>query len=172
MSNLLLNTSDLANAYWTKTNVTAANSAATTDPDGGTDADLIEETATAGSIEHAVSRFISLIVGAEYTFSCFLKADDFSTPRLYVYDGVDRAAATFNLTNGTFSSVTGSAKIGTAGSGWYRCFVTGIIRTAGTTVAVRTRFGVGTLGVGLWAYGLSLVRTNTLSSRRVIFVRR
>ena len=129
---------DFSNAYWSKTNVTI-DADAEIAPDGRQTADGIRETTTSG--EHRVSRSYSFAGGdTYYTFSVFAK---YGGRPLNLFSSTSsrfEVNSTFDLEAGTVSVVTGTASIEAFPSGWYRCSVTGVSASSGTsTVYYRHR---------------------------------
>ena len=153
--NLLLNNVDLSNASWTKTNVSVtANN--TTAPDGTVTAALIANNSTNGN--HQVSQSTVVSTGNPWTISVYAKMNTCRYMILTTTSGTEQAS--FDLQAGTVFS-TGvqatSAGIVSAGSGWYRCWVT-ITAPAGTSFHLRLSEDGSTVsyagsGVSLWVWG-------------------
>lgn len=140
-ANLILQSANLADAAWTKSNVTV-NAGATSAPDG---------TVTAGKVIGAAgssgSRFIASSAGnvsnAVVTGSIFVKAAEYSKFRLNlsnfatdsrgVYIDVATASIYQTDTNGPdFTNISGSVE--NYGNGWYRCTVSATKGTANAVV--------------------------------------
>ena len=120
--NQLSYTSDLSNAYWTKTAVTLTQNAGTA-PDGTNTANkIIETTATSG---HWVKAAFNITASTTYTMSGYFKASGRNYVAL-IDDDSGVHTAYFNLSNGTLVSQSGftSTSITSVGNGWYRCSVT------------------------------------------------
>ena len=133
--NLLTYSEEFDNAAWVKTNATAANTSATTDPLGGTTAEII--TALAGTAGKFVRQ--NLIVPSNVTFSVYAKADTQRYIQL-MSDGDTEAYANFDLQAGAGQTGTKGTKttssITDVGNGWYRCVATFTGATAGVSARV------------------------------------
>lgn len=167
-TNYALRSQEFDNASWVKTRASvSANTLAA--PNGSTTADTLIEDATASSTHYA---FLSNLVSTPntvYTFSVYAKTKERSQIRLYVQEGAAGAGffyAYFDVTAGTvLTSTQGgtgqllATSITSVGSGWYRCTVTGIYGTTGTTLdafvqlavgGTATYSGNGTSGLYIW----------------------
>ena len=145
----------LNNAAWSKLNSTVtANSAIS--PDGYQNADKLVDNSTSGT--HVAFQVYAFTSAVSHTISVFAKAAEITSINIFNNAAVG-FDATFNLTNGTVTSVAsgGTATINAYGNGWYRCAVTA---TAAVTSA-NTQFrlvksgntsyvGNGTDGLLLW----------------------
>ena len=115
--NLLTYSNDFSNAAWSKTRITITGGQA--DKDGGTDAFLLNSTATAQSsviIQYYVSSDVA-------TRSVYAKAGSVNFIALFT---TNNQSAYFDLSNGTIGTTTSGiiyAKIESAGNGWYRCSI-------------------------------------------------
>ncbi|QIE87969.1 DUF2612 domain-containing protein [Pseudomonas nitroreducens] len=170
-ANLILQSANLADAAWTKSNVTVTAGAALA-PDG---------TMTAGKVIGASgssgSRFIASTAGnvsnVVVTGSIFIKAAEYSKLRLNlsnfatdsrgVYIDVATASIYQTDTNGPdFSNISGS--VVNCGNGWYRCTVTAMKGTANTVVRLAldpkdnsgASAGDGTSGFYAWGGQLEI----------------
>jgi hypothetical protein len=165
--NLLTYTEQFDNAAWTRNNVTAANTTATTDPIGGTAADALIETGGTG----AQSAYITITLPAlSHTMSVYCKANQRTWAYVRLTTTVFSAGqgAFFNLANGTVGTVESgvTASIADAGNGWWRCFVT-ITTTAGSwSPCVNVAAGdnnwayTGLNGNGIYIWGADLRLTS------------
>jgi hypothetical protein len=172
-TNLALYSEEFNNAYWATLNTTvSANSTATLDPMGGNNADKFIATTTNGV--HILSR--SGFTSGAYSFTVYAKAAEESTMSLWLRNA--SVGATFDLSNGTVSSITvTSASITSVGNGWYRCFV--YDSTAGTTAHIYGRGGTSYAGNGVdgfyifgaqleaGAYPTTYIPTTSASATRV-----
>jgi hypothetical protein len=121
-ANLLLRSTEISNASWSKTDATVSADA-TTAPDGTLTADkLIEGSATS---EHMTSQS-AVTTAAAHTFSIFAKAGERTF--IMLYHAQSTSARVFDLSAGT---VGGTAGLGTPTTstiealpdGWYRCAI-------------------------------------------------
>jgi hypothetical protein len=156
-TNLALYSNDFTNLVWNKyeTSITANNA---TSPDGTLNASkLVLSTA---SDSHTLAY---ITTGFQNTFSIFVKASGYNTITL-LYT-VHNSRATFNLSSGTISEITGTItpQIQNLGNGWYRCSVSTslILHTEirvyginGSSFADRNIAGNGTSG--FYIYGAQL----------------
>lgn len=128
--NLLTYTEQFDNAAWTKLNISAANTTVTTDPLGGTTADVI--TVTGGSTVHNITAAtFTISSGSVYTLKVYAKA---GTHNYFRHGQVTGSAWPapgtwwWDLSNGTFNGSLGSGwsnqSITSVGNGWYLCQVT------------------------------------------------
>jgi len=130
-SNGLQYSEDFSNAYWTKTNVTVETDANIA-PDGNTTADIMRET-TANS-EHRIARSSSFGGGGDsYTFSVFAKSGGRKLNLFSATSSRFEVNATFDLDAGTVSTVTGTASIESYPNGWYKCSVSGVSSSSGSS---------------------------------------
>ena len=122
-----------------------------TSPEGVDNAYRYEENSDTG--QHFVRKTISMTSGTTYTASAFVKADEITSVRLGSSSVANwNASATFNLSNGSVSSGTGT--IEDYGNGWYRCIVTAACTTTATIgLEITTSSGAGSSGDGLYIYG-------------------
>lgn len=117
--NLLQQSEDFSNTYWTKSNTTISIDT-TTAPNGTLTADkLVENTA---NTDHRINSTFSATIGTSYTTSIYLKSGERTSVKLYsnIQGGVK--SVIINLSNGTFSSSTlpNAPIITNVGDGWYR----------------------------------------------------
>jgi hypothetical protein len=154
-SNLLTQTENLAVGPWTSVVGTTRTAAAGVAPDGTTTATLVDDT-SASAFARAVQA-ITVVSGASYTFSVYLKAD--TSPLASVgFGGASMPTTTghFQLSgagttafDNTVTAPTGIA-IESVGDGWYRCRVTQVASASGAAEvivypAVRTTITNGSL---------------------------
>jgi hypothetical protein len=159
--NLLTYTEQFDNGAWTKNAVTAVNTTATTDPLGGTTADLLYPSST-GTFRWAyqvASTGINL-----FAWSIYAKAQNKSI--IYTDPAGSGTALTyFNLATGQVGTVAAgyTASMSAVGNGWYRCTLTnnsastfnflsvwGVADANGSTTATAN----GTDGIFVWGADL------------------
>lgn len=160
-TNLLTYSEQFDNVAWVKTRSSiSANAIAA--PDGTTTADKLVEDTT-GSSTHSALQTTSVTSGLTYTHSVFVKAAERSRIFLQLTTTrfPDACEAAFNLATGVIVS-TGvgavSAEIQYVGNGWYRCSVTGLCDSTGSTNFITyldnggstSYTGDGTSGLYLW----------------------
>lgn len=116
-TNLILNSSDFTNAYWSRTRIGITGGFAA--PDGSTTACKIVPDATNGP--HYFNRSVNMAVGW-YTWSAFVKAGEMTKCRVNVTDGsVIYGSASINLNSGSIISSTPEAvTVQSLANGWYR----------------------------------------------------
>lgn len=148
--NLLQRSEQFDNAYWGKANM-VINANATAAPNGTTTADK----ATA-SFYPSTSIFSSqIVIAANHTLSCYVKADTLSSFRMEFVSSGYAAGTTciYNLTTQAttitnYGSTTGStATITSVGNGWFRCTLT-VLSTA--TTYFTQLFPAGNGSLFLW----------------------
>jgi hypothetical protein len=138
-TNLLLRSAEFDNASWTKFQATATADQ-TTSPGGTTTGDLLKEDGSAGT--HVVFQNATTSAATSNTLTVYAKSKERTRIRLLMSDtGANDVRADFDLSAQTTSNVTADgtgsspvADITAAGSGWYRCRLTGIPAGAGATV--------------------------------------
>jgi hypothetical protein len=108
-------------------NVAVSTTSATTDPLGGTTANVLVENTTTGV--HRIYGQPPTTIGVVYTFSIYAKLATGTRWLRLNYDAAIAAAATFNLAAGTFVTEIGTATMTNVGNGWFRCSVTGPARS-------------------------------------------
>jgi hypothetical protein len=154
-TNLTTYSEQFDNAAWTKSGSTVSANA-TASPDGAATADkLVEDTSTG---DHRIfnNAAITVSASATYTWSVYAKAAERTSVRVANNSVI---GATFNLTNGTFSDVSGgiTAASTSVGNGWYRLTITGVAATSSERIAVylvsggtTSYAGNGTSGAFIW----------------------
>ena len=118
--NLLTYTEQFDNAAWGKTNITAVNTTATTDPLGGTTAEKIASTTGTWP-----TYIIQTVTPGVQVFSVYAKQAEC---RYLLMAGITfgEFSCYFDLQNGTSTGTAGFTRTMTAvGNGWYRCTVSG-----------------------------------------------
>ena len=108
-------------------NIAVSTTSATTDPLGGTTANVLVENTTTGV--HRLFGAHPTTIGVVYTFSIYAKLATGTRWLRLNYDAAIAAAAVFNLAAGTFVTDTGTATMTNVGNGWFRCSVTGPARS-------------------------------------------
>ena len=162
--NLVTYSEDLSNAAWTAERGSISANAAIA-PNSALTADKYVEDSSTGYHRTAISP--TLVVGVRYTTSIYAKASG----RRYLVMNSDAtlgARSIFDLQSGTVNVIGGSGEIVDAGSGWYRCSVSGVCVATGqqyigtNTSSVDGPYtGDGTSGVFLWGAQLNLGPTAT-----------
>jgi hypothetical protein len=184
--NLLTYSEQFDNAAWTKNAVTAANTTATTDPLGGTTADIITETATTNY--HSAYQTATITAGATVTFSCYLKKAAWQYAQINAQSGsistrwfqcvIDLDTGTITQQSAGSTGTLISASRTDAGNGWWRVVLTGSIPTDTTIYAMVGTVSGGTPTLGnyglesrlgstantIYAWGAQLITTNSLTS--------
>jgi len=144
-TNLLTYSEQFDNAAWVKTNssITANNLLS---PDGLVNADLFSADSTITTSARDLRRNITTTVSSTHTFSVYAKANNANFFALMFRNQAASAnsiTAEFNLANGTISvaatnngNATGAtASITPVNNGWYRCSISGIADTSGTSLS-------------------------------------
>jgi hypothetical protein len=156
--NLLVQSNTFTAANWTKSNLTAATTVLTTDPDGGNNAFIF--TADGTSTPHYIVQATFTAGPASRTFSIYLKAGTNNFAQLMF--GTDTAPfANFNLSTGVIGTVgtNATASMISVGNGWYRCIVTTTSTTATHPYVVivssntSVRFETNSLATTIYAFG-------------------
>ena len=108
------------NSDWLKAETTVTANAIIS-PDGSTNADKVEATNTIGCYVNQSNTFTGT-----YTHSVYAKAGNVSSFTILWASYTSGKGATFNLSNGTATTVgsTVTATITNVGNGWYRCTTT------------------------------------------------
>ena len=162
-TNLLTYSQEFDNAAWTKSRATVTANAAVA-PDGTTTADKLIPTAVSnthrmyqGSITHGVLR--------TYTYTCYLKAAEYTGARLAITDAaeVDAAYCAFDLTDGTLAGIAqafgtfsaASASVVDCGDGWYHCTLIATCDATEATVSAWVASGNASGGLSFTGDGTS-----------------
>ena len=126
--NLLTYSEQFDNAAWIKGNATITANAVIA-PDGSMTADKLVPNTT--NNQHTVGQ---VLPSNSYTYSVYVKAGEYNLLSISVYDGLSwKLAAIFNAASGAIErSFAGSATILSAGSGWYKCTVSGATSATAT----------------------------------------
>lgn len=155
--NLLSYSQDYANAYWSKNTTITSN--ATTAPDG---TNTGVQTSGAGNI-YTLS---PTLTAQQYSVSVYAKANTATSFELNIGTagfGLGFKCA-FNLSNGTagtvtnYGGLTGTATITNAGSGWYRCTLSGVL------TAVQYYYQLTTNANALYIWGSQLEQASSAST--------
>lgn len=141
-TNLQVFSNDFANATWTKS-TSSITSNTTVSPDGTVNADkLVEDTSTG---VHQVSDLVTVVSGASYTGSVFIKAAERTFTHIYI-QGVSNSGIYANLSTGVITSEQSavvSSSIEAFGAGWFRIKLTVVTTTTSASVAIVTSTGDG-----------------------------
>ena len=146
ITNLVLYSADYSQTNWTKNQcaVSTTYPSSTISPDGGVNAQFIQEDGTTNN--HSVSQSITKAASAtSYSYSAYFKASSRTYAWIQASDGAGNSVtAYFNLTTGTISSpatIAGNFTLPTiptfitsVGNGWYRCNICFTTNTATTIV--------------------------------------
>lgn len=161
--NLCLRSQEFDNASWTAQGGTITANTITA-PDGTATADVFTENTLASGHDVYGTSGITVVSGAVYTASCYIKAGTNDKVLLYFQAGgaVSNISAVFDLANpGTTATQTASTGSGTpgtvistsieaVGNGWYRCAIVGsIVATSARVVVGQANAATGnTFGSG------------------------
>jgi hypothetical protein len=158
-TNLALYSQEFDNAYWVKTNTTAAGNA-TTSPDGTLNADRLTSNAVTGVIT-VDSSGISVTAGT-HSLSAYIKSDGWRWVQLRTSGLLGLGFVNFDIIDGvkgTESAATGT--IEPYGDGWFRVSISATLLTAsggiaynlvssGTSTRGQNATGDGTSGIFIW----------------------
>ena len=158
-TNLLLQSEDFSTT-WSNSNDVTVSTNQTVAPDGNLTGDLIAADAT--NTPHNI--FQDTVVGSgSYTFSCYIKANGYTTGALRTGLSGNFVNGDFDLTAGTISiSTAGTAINGTGdlidiGDGWFRCWVSASNIGSGSSARnviylkeTSSFLGDGTSGLYVW----------------------
>jgi len=151
---------------WTVFSTTVVSNSATA-PDGNTTADKINAISTLNNAHQIYQLGKTIISGAAYTASVYLKAGEYNWGIVNIYDTVDLDRRVyFNLSTGVVGAIPAgcTASIQAVGNGWYRCVVTKT--AASTSGGMSVEFSnadnastfAATIGSGLYLWGAQLVQ--------------
>ena len=160
-TNLILNSENLSDSSWQKSNSTIVSNSAIS-PSGYLNSDLLQENSSNST--HYCREILTVTSGVEYTLSFFAKKKD--NDYIQYSRTVDGSSyANFNIANGTLGNNSGgdilNHQIEDYGNGWYRCIAN--ITTSSTSTGlgitllqsdVTSRYesylGDGTSGTYIW----------------------
>jgi hypothetical protein len=158
-TNLLNYSAQFDDAYWAKGGSTVSANV-TTAPDGTSTADkLVEDTSTG---VHRIFNNIgtTVVSGAPYAWTIYAKAAERTVVQLL---NNNLQGATFDLTNGAVSNITGgfTASATNAGNGWYRLFISANASSASERLLIYLQSGgtntyTGNGTSGIYIYGAQL----------------
>ena len=175
VTNLVQQSADISNAYWTKSETTVTANAAIA-PDGTTTAGKLVES-TANSQHTLASAAITWAGNAQYTATFYAKAAERSIFDLLLGTAGNwvnsERVATFNASSGVITFNPNSpaiASIQSVGNGWYRCRVTATTVAAPSASSVFIRMcdaaGLssyqGIAGYGIYIWGAQLEQSSTV----------
>ena len=182
--NLLEYTESFDNSYWVKTNSSITPNGATA-PNGTATADKLTENSSANSVHNAYQVGVTVVQGADYTFSIYVKKDDYKWVQLSfaLSSGTFTANdwANFDVNAGVVGNVGSGASgaIQDVGDGWYKCSVTApasasassgatICLTDNTNASSRNPSYTGDGSSGIYIWGAQLEEASTASSYQPI----
>lgn len=146
-----------------------ANTSRTADPLGNNAADFIQEDTTA-SASHDIGQTGITLEAGQYVFTCYVKPAGRDWFALYLFS-TQGFYTFFNATTGVSGSSAGfaggtfvSSSITSAGNGWYKCSITGIVSAGSYAARVYLAEADGdslfdgdnTSGLFLWGASLRL----------------
>lgn len=136
-TNIILNSGGIVGTGWSNSRSTITANAILS-PDGTISGDkLTEDTTAASTHEFNTSLAATWTAGQVFTTSIYAKAGERTRFRLQLSAGVTTGnTAFFDLSDGTvIAGSDASARIVTAGNGWYRCSIVGtfLLTTGGAT---------------------------------------
>ena len=178
--NLFAWSEQLQQAYWSKTNLTVTTDTVVA-PDTTTTGDILYETTT--NNVHSFERTLSVIAGADYTVSFWVKAEgrNFFSIRAAVNlstNNTSQPVAFFDLTTGTVQIINNLFRVTptmtAVGGGWYKIEY-GLRATATASSSViqlnlstggTTTSYVGDVTKGISVWGLQLTQSSTVRPYR------
>lgn len=162
--NIVLYSEQMNNGAWTQPATVSAD--AVTAPNGTVTADKLIAVTNASSYGlyygNQVYQIISPTLTGIHTWSVYAKAGELDSMSLIANASPYTKQVIFNLTNGTYSFVTGSSsntdvRMLSVGNGWYRCSITPLDMSSysgSPTINIQiyntTSFTVGTVGIYIW----------------------
>jgi hypothetical protein len=160
-TNLILRSDNLANASWSKNNLTITSDT-TTSPDGSQNADKLVESVILGP--HFISQSITISSSSVYSVTVFAKASERTWLCVDpVNPSVANNATFFDLANGVIgTNASGNtASITNIGNGWYRCTISRTTSVSQTSMRLEiypasanntvSYLGVSSNGIFVWA---------------------
>jgi len=164
-TNLLTYSEQFDNAAWGKVGMTVTANAETAPNNTVTGDKLIPDVVT--GLPYA-QQTITVVSGANYAWSVYLKAAGYSWVFLDAFDGANHRTW-FDLSTGTIGTVEAgnTATITDVGNGWYRCTIARSSGGASTSYAVAIVSGNNDLNItgngvsGVFAWGAQLVQGTT-----------
>lgn len=171
-TNLMLYSSDLSNAAWTKT-ATTAGSVSVTAPDAATTAYQLLETAT--TAEHILTQSVAITSSGVYTWSIFVKASGRTQVelRLPATGFTTLQSVRFDISTTAIGTITSGAPTYTIkqfGNGWYRLSISGTATSSVTAVFTLALASgnvtsyLGTISTGMYIWGSQLEVGGTATS--------
>jgi hypothetical protein len=143
--NLLLQSSDISSASWTKTRTGYASNAAV-DPSGASLADKEVDDSTAANT-HIIRQTVTIAPSTKYTLSSFGKKGERANQTIYFQDAsvaTDRVELTADLNSGTVGNVVASGNYSAPTGGvialansWFRNILSGITKAVSTSAEAR-----------------------------------
>lgn len=173
VTNLLTYSEQFDNAAWAATNATISTNVVTS-PDGTITADKLSETSANGI--HYVSQIVASLTAQNYTKTVYAKKSERDFLYIEFAGGPfgSYPTAKFDLTNGVASIVINaqsvSCDINAVGDGWYRCRMTAVGSSSGSTQAQiwvgqsGSYSYAGTSGYGIYIWGAQLELGATAST--------
>jgi hypothetical protein len=155
---------------WTLSNANIGiNAAATTSPDGTTNAYKIIESDIVQA-QRYLSQTIS-VSSVDYTVSCYFKKAERNWAVIQLVGGANNTYQSFNLDSGVLGTLSGNlsrATITDVGLGWYRCTITATLAATASLVfrawcsnADSVAAYSGATNSGIYIYGAQLEAAST-----------
>jgi hypothetical protein len=125
--NLALYSEDYTNAYWTKGNVNISANSVANPVNGASTATTITPNTSSGS-HYLQSNPLAMSANTEVSQSIYAKANGYNYVMLEGYDGSNNPKMMFNLSDGSFSTISASGSpvgsVEVLANGWYRLKMT------------------------------------------------